>query len=147
MKTVLEKFYNRGWLNVQRGMNPAGVASIYPWMSADDRLRAGRRLYRDFYLSGIEATKIPDLIKPRVDGGNNKNLTESQTEHLDSFHKALRVIPAEFYEVVSAIVLDDKDIRLTNREDNRAIRLYNHTIKMKLCMGLDRLAGYYKGKE
>lgn len=145
MKTVLEKFYSQGWLKVSKGLGK-GVTSIYPWMSAEDRLRAGKRLYSDFYLSGLQHSAIPDLIKPRVDGGKNKGMTEGQAVHFDALCRALRAIPREFFPVVSAIVLDDRNILLPQSNTSKSAWNFNHTIKVQLCWGLDRLVGHYKGE-
>ena len=137
-ETQLQRFKREGWLSTSE------FRSIYRWMSADDRFRAGNRLYQDFYQSGIATTAIPDLIKPRVDGGRNKDMAESQAIHLDAFRKALRAIPVEFFGIVQAVVLDDRNLIQTSKT-RRATR-FNHEIKLKLCMGLDRLVGHYKGE-
>lgn len=137
-ETQLQRFKREGWLSVEH------FKSIYRWMSEDDRLRAGNRLYNDFYQSGVTTTAIPDLLKPRVDGGQFKNLSETQAIHLNSFRKALRVIPAEFYCVVRAIVLDDRNILFSQTNMSKKKQHFNHLVKQQLCWGLDRLVNHYR---
>lgn len=139
-ETQLQRFKREGWLSVSQ------FRSVFKWMSEDDRFRAGNRLFKDFYYSGISAASIPDLAKPRVDGGRNKDIAEAQAVHLDAFRKALRSIPLEFFAVVQAIVLDDKNILLANAKNSRKRAHYNHLVKQQLCWGLDRLAAHYKGE-
>jgi hypothetical protein len=137
-ETQLQRFKREGWLSVSQ------FRSVFKWMSEDDRFRAGNRLFKDFYYSGISAASIPDLAKPQVDGGHNKGMTERQALCLNSFRKALRAIPAEFFPIVQAIVLDDRNILFTQTNNSRKKAHFNHLVKQQLCWGLDRLANHYK---
>lgn len=132
MATVLQKYFERGWLKF-------GDASITP----QDRLNAGNRLYADFYKAGIVDLRIPDLSKPRVDGGNAKGTSDFVLDARERFNKAILALNPEQSYVIWQVVCLDKPINLPQNA------LYRHDIevvKEEVCRGLDALFYHYWGK-
>ena len=132
--STLEFYYNKGWLN--RGS-----------VSADDRLRAGKILQSDFYISGLHQARAVDYEKPRVDGGGVQVLTDKQLFHQNRFNKALSRIKCSLAcDVVNLIVVEDKDIRKHHANHDWEARKYNRVIRKFLIMGLDDLVEFYTPK-
>ena len=133
--STLEFYYNKGWLN--RGS-----------VSADDRLRAGKILQSDFYISGLHQARAVDYEKPRVDGGGVQVLTDKQLFHQNRFNKALSRIKCSLAcDVVMLIVVDDKDIRKHCSNNDWKARKSNLAIRNFLIMGLDDLVEFYTPKQ
>lgn len=131
---TLEYYYAKGWLR-------KGV------ITADDRLKAGLTLQRDFYISGLHQEKAVDLGRPRVDGCGSGMLTDVQLFHRNRFNKALRRIKNSLAcDVVMLIVVDDKDIRKPNGGNDWKARKSNLAIRNFLIMGLDDLVAFYAPK-
>ena len=131
---TLEYYYAKGWLNKGR-------------VPADDRLKAGLNLQRDFYISGLHQEKATDYEKPRVDGSSSGILTDMQLFHRNRFNKALRGIKNSIAcDVVMLIVVDDKDIRKPNGGNDWKARKSNLAIRNFLIMGLDDLVDFYTPK-
>jgi hypothetical protein len=131
---TLEYYYAKGWLNKGR-------------VPADDRLKAGLTLQRDFYISGLCQEKAVDWEKPRVDGSGAGILTDIQLFHRNRFNKALRRIKNSLAcDVVMLIVVDDKDIRKHNSGNDWNARKSNLAIRNFLIMGLDDLVKFYAPK-
>ena len=131
---TLEYYYAKGWLNKGR-------------VPADDRLKAGLTLQRDFYISGLYQEKAVDWEKPRVDGSGAGILTDIQLFHRNRFNKALRKIKNSLAcDVVMLIVVDDKDIRKPNGGNDWRARKSNQAIRNFLIMGLDDLVAFYTPK-
>lgn len=132
---TLEYYYAKGWLNKGR-------------VPADDRLKAGLNLQRDFYISGLHQERATDYEKPRVDGSGAGILTDMQLFHRNRFNKALRGIKNSLAcVVVSLIVVDDKDIRKHNSGNDWKARKSNLAIRNFLIMGLDDLVAFYTPKQ
>jgi hypothetical protein len=133
--STLEFYYKKGWLN--RGS-----------VSADDRLRAGKILQSDFYISGLHQARAVDYEKPRVDGSGAGIQTDKQLFHLNRFNKALNRIKCSLAcDVIMLIVVDDKDIRKHHSNHDWEARLYNQVIRKFLIMGLDDLVKFYTPKQ
>lgn len=131
MKTVLRKYFDKGWLKF-------GSRKI----TALDRLNVGNRFYADFYKSGIADFKIPDLGKPRVDGGNNKGTPDFVLDARARFNAAFQTLSGDQAKIVMRVVCYDKFIKVPNLD-------YRHNIevaKEKLCEGLDVLFFHYFGE-
>lgn len=132
MATVLQKYFDGGWLKF-------GDKNI----TCYDRLNAGNRFYADFYKAGIVDLRIPDLEKPRVDGGNSKGVPEFVLDARERFNKAVLSLTPDQTFILWNIVCLDKPIRLTRSND------YRHNIevlKEEICKSLDALFYHYWGK-
>ena len=138
--TLLDRFYVKGWLS------SATYKSQWHWITAEARLRAGKRLAQDWYLGYPTGCKAINLEKIRVDGGYNKPASETQNIHQDYFNQAIRVIPEEYLAIVWRVVIDDKDV-LHKKSNTRKESYENHDIKRDLCRGLDRLVRHYDEKK
>jgi len=130
--TLLQKYFQKGWLKF-------GNRQI----SAQDRLNAGNRFYADFYKAGIVDLRIPNLEKPRVDGGNSKDTPDFVLEARERFNKAVLSLNPEQSFVLWQIVCLDKPVHLAKNNN------YRHSIevlKEEICKSLDVLFCHYWGK-
>lgn len=127
--SVLENYYFKGWLNM----------SNTQW-SADDRLKAGQRLYGDYYRSH-RISRYIDYEKPRVDS-SAKTEPEYLLDARDRFNKAIQSIPADYWPEVREVCCYNRLIKgrgLTKRQ-----QLYDRYMQMcDLCRGLDYLIRFY----
>ena len=131
---VLERCSRDGWLDFGNRR-----------YSAMDRVSAGNRLGRDFYLSGLETVSANDVRRVRVDGSGTVSLPEKMLLARDRFNKAMCAIPYEFWPVVSRVCCEDKEFEVENGSERQ--RAYaRHRSAILLCLGLDRLIGYYLKK-
>ena len=99
--------------------------------SADDRINAAKRLFRDYYFSRLDTRASKDI--------------EKTFEARNRFNKAIKAIPHEFFDAVSKVVLLDEDINLSGKSERQRSRI-RHTFATMLCLGLDRLIEFYRGK-
>lgn len=130
--STLEHYAKAGWLNLGDGR-----------YSALDRVSAGSRLGRDFYLGGLEAVRASDIGKIRVDGHTVLPLPVLVIEARGRFNKACRSVPREFWPVIHRVCCEDKEI--IARGDSERQRSHNKYIQVTfLCLGLDRLIDHYR---
>lgn len=132
MATVLQKYFEDGWLKFGNDQ-----------ISAQGRFDAGNRFYADFYKAGIVDLRIPDLSKPRVDGGNAKSEHDFVLDAKTRFNKAFMSLNPEQSYILWQIVCLDKPIKLKRTDE------YRHGIevlKEKICESLDALYVHYWGK-
>lgn len=133
-KTTLEYYYAKGWL--KKGH-----------VTPEDRLRAGKILQSDYFISGLHQQRAVDYEKPRVDGGGSGIMTDRQLYHLNKFNKAIASIKNNLaHEVVNLIVVMDKDIRKHGSNNDWHTRKSNQAIRNFLIMGLDDLVAFYTPK-
>lgn len=130
MATVLRKYFEKGWLKYGNKL-----------ISAQDRLNAGNRFYADFYKAGIENFKIPDLAKPRVDGGNNKGTPDYVLDARARFNAAYKSLTIEGADLVMRVVCWDKQIKVNSNDWRHDIEI----AKENLCKALDGLFIHYWG--
>lgn len=109
--------------------------------SSADRLSAGQRLYRDYYLSRVENVSANDVCKVRVDGCGDLNQSVVSLAAADRFRKAIKAIPAEFWPYVQQVCLNDEP--LSTGEKGRKGLYGRYHAKNMLRLGLDRLIDYY----
>lgn len=132
---TLEFYFAKGYLNGGK-------------KTQEDRLRAGRTLQTDYYMSGLHQEKAVDYEKPRVDGGGQQIITDIMLFHRNRFDRALRKIKSSrACDVVNLIVVEDRDIRKHNSNHDWEARKYNQVIRKFLIMGLDDLVEFYTPKQ
>lgn len=112
--------------------------------TAIDRVGAGKRLYRDFYLSGVQSVGAVDMSKIRVDGMASIEETARRMHHLDCYQKAMATVPSEFWPAVRRVCLEDKPLQAEGTRLDVKRQLYSQ--RVDLCRGLDRLCDYYMGR-
>lgn len=130
---TLERYATVGYLNFG--------AKRY---TAIDRVGAGKRLYRDFYLSGVQSVGAVDMSKIRVDGMGSIEESSRRLHHLDCYQKAMAVVPSEFWPVVRRVCLEDKPLKAQGTKLDIKRQLY--ALRVDLCRGLDRLCDFYMGR-
>lgn len=113
--------------------------------SADDRINAAKRLFKDYYFSRLDTRASKDITQDRVDYVGKSNLSEKTFEARNRFNKAIKAIPHEFFDAVSKVVLLDEDINLAGKSERQRSRI-RHTFATMLCFGLDRLIEFYNGR-
>lgn len=131
--TLVKKYFDDGWLKY-------GNAQITP----QGRLNAANRLYADFYHAGIVDLRIPDLAKPRVDGGNNKGTPDYVLDARARFNKAILKLNPEQSFIVWNVVCLDKPIGLQRKAKDYIHNL--EVLKEEICKSLDALFCHYWGK-
>lgn len=132
--SVLEQYYRLGWLSKAQ----------HKW-SAEDRLKAGQRLYGDFYRAHI-GVKAIDYTRPRVDVSIDDNISEAVAEAHRRYIEAFKAIPVEFRGVVYTVCCDDKVLSEPVGMGWRKRTAYNVENAVLLCLGLDKLIWHYMGK-
>ena len=130
MTTVLQKYFQKGWLKFGNKL-----------ISAQDRLNAGNRFYADFYKAGIVDLRVPDLAKPRVDGGNNKGTPDNVLDARARFNAALLCLEKDQADVVMRVVCADKGLKVPSVDWRHNIEV----AKENLCRALDGLFIHYWG--
>lgn len=131
---LLQKYFEQGWLKY-------GDEYVTP----QDRLGAGNRFYADFYKGGIVDLRIPYYMKPRVDGGNAKEIAEYVLDARQRFNSALMSLNPEQSYLLWQIVCLDKPIKLEWQDDD-----YRHNIELlkeEICKSLDALYFHYYGRQ
>lgn len=131
--SVLEQYYRLGWLSKAR----------HKW-SAEDRLKAGQRLYGDFYRSHRLSGCI-DYEKPRVDSSIKAGMSEAAAEAHTRFSAAFKAIPVEFRGVVYTVCCDDKVLELPDDAGHKRRLVCKTEQAVLLCLGLDKLIWHYMG--
>lgn len=131
--SVLEQYYRLGWLSKAR----------HKW-SAEDRLKAGQRLYGDFYRSHRLSGCI-DYEKPRVDSSLKTAESVAAAEAHTRFSAAFKAIPVEFRGVVYSVCCDDKVLPEPQGMGGRRKIAHKTEQAVLLCLGLDKLIWHYIG--
>lgn len=131
--SVLEQYYRLGWLSKAQ----------HKW-SAEDRLKAGQRLYCDFYRSHRLSGCI-DYEKPRVDSSIKAGMSEAAAEAHTRFSAAFKAIPVEFRGVVYSVCCDDKVLPESQGMGGRRKIAHKTEQAVLLCLGLDKLIWHYIG--
>ena len=124
---VLGHYLKIGWLDFMASK----------WKGVD-RMAAGERWQRDFHNAGFDIRTI-DPSKPRVDCEGFKQPSERRERAEDSFRRASRVIPKDFFATVFNVCLDNR--QFVGKQDER------YAVKMDLVRGLDYLCDFYFGKK
>jgi len=127
-KTVLRKYYEKGWLKY-------GLKNF----SAHDRLLVGTLFYEDYMKSHVLSAGVLDVSKPLVDGGLKIGSVETNLVAKDKFMKAYQSIPKEKRWVIEIVIFKDCELK----ENLIAPKV----LKKFLCEALDALIFYYLGKK
>lgn len=131
-KTVLEKYYDLGYLSLFEGK-----------FSAEDRLVAGKKIAFDYYManrSNLQSIK-QFIVNIKTTGDSEK---ESQLFYKERYFQAIRAVPKEFWASIRYVCVDDNEI-VDNKNPKGSVA-YKHNVycfKVLLCLGLDRLCAYY----
>lgn len=130
-QTTLERYACAGWLDFGLAAN-----------TALDRVCAGKRLYCDWYLSGLPVLSAVDQSKIKVDGGGGDTGEGSRLDHLQAYNEAAKTVPPEFWTVVYRVCIEDKSLKAEGSALQVKRELYAQ--KVDLCRGLDRLVAHYR---
>jgi len=135
-KTVLEKYYEEGYLDL--------IDSPFP---AEKRMRAGEILARDYYLGNydnLQSVKIYQFnIRTTGSAGKERSLY-----YRERYMRAVKNIPYEFWPTVYKVCIEDTRIdKFEEKNDNSLnAKNKNYCLKVFLCLGLERLLKFYLQK-
>lgn len=132
MATVLQKYLEKGWLKYGD-----------EFVTEKGRMEAADRFYADFYKAGISDFRVPDLSKPRVDGGGVPT-PDFVLAARDRWGKAYRALNIWQADMATSVICWDRALKI------KAGARYQHDLevaKEKLCMTLDALYYHYWGKQ
>lgn len=135
-KTVLERYYERGYLDLP--------SSCY---SAEDRKSVGERLANDYYLGLPYHLKSVDLSAVNIPT-TGEYLSERKIFYHERYLNAMECIPREFRAAVRRVCLEDKKLISDEVVDKKSLKNKNISYhqKMLLNMGLERLIEFYLKK-
>ena len=123
---ILERYYQTGVLSIEEGR----------WR-AEDRLRAGTLLYRDFVKSG-RIIRTMDPSRPRVDCQGFKHPSESREVAEDRFNKAIRNVSFCNWAIVQHVALEKERIPVKGKS-----REMVYALKRDLCCVLYEFCDFY----
>ena len=135
-KTVLERYFDRGYLDMPNSC-----------FSAEDRKNVGKRLAQDYYLGLPYHLKSVDFAAVNIPT-TGECLSDSKMFYHERYLCAMESIPREFREAVRRVCLDDKKLICDEVVDKKSLKNKNCSYhqKMLLNMGLERLIEFYLKK-
>lgn len=135
-KTVLERYYDKGYLDLPN--------SCY---SAKDRKSVGERLALDYYLGQPQSIKSIDFSMVKISGGADV-LPERRLLYRERYLKAMQAVPREFWPSVRRVCIEDKKLLCDEVVDKSSLKNKNNSYyqKMLLNLGLERLIEFYLKK-
>lgn len=136
-KSVLERYFDDGYLHLSNS----------PY-SDEDRMRAGMRLAKDYYLGNYDTlqSKRWYLIKICSSGESNRDRALYYNER---YINASKSIPFEFWHVVRQVCIEDKEPEIDRFIKPKSLlsKQNSYHQKMLLSLGLERLIEYYSQKD
>lgn len=135
-KTVLERYYDKGYLDLPGSS-----------FSAEDRKRVGERLASDYYLARENTLKSIDLSSVNIPTTGNSS-RENAMFYRNRYLKAVQSIPHEFWPSVRQVCIEDKKLLSELPIDKKTLLNKNNSYhqKMLLNLGLERLISFYLKK-
>jgi len=126
-KTLLEQLYDKGWLNY-----PASK------FSSDARLRAGLLLMYNYQIIQKANLHSGYIFNNKID--NSQSLqSKMYNDSLNFYRHCLRSVPAEFWQIVRKICIEEKMPVFSDNLSERQISHLKYLYHIDLCRGLDRL--------
>lgn len=126
-KTLLEQLYDKGWLENSN--------SSY---SSDARLRAGLRLIYNYQILKRNNLHSGYIFNSKIDASTSLD-ARIYNDALDFYRRCLRAVPAEFWQIVRLICLEEKMPPVFSEISERKQSHINYSYRMDLCRGLDRI--------
>lgn len=126
-KTLLEQFYEKGFLEMPNSR-----------FSAKDRLICGKRLINSYQIMQKANLHSGFIFNNRIDLALNLE-SKMYSDALDFYRSCLRAVPAEFWQAVRAVCLEEKLPQLSDSISERQRAHINFLYHMDLCRGLDRI--------
>lgn len=135
-KTVLEKYFERGYLDLP--------TSCY---SAEDRKRVGELLAKDFYRGFPHNLRSIDFSAVNIPS-TGETEKEEQMFYRKRYLDAMNSVPYEFWSSVRRVCIEDKKLICDRAVDKNSIKNKNYSYyqKMLLNLGLERLIEFYLKK-
>lgn len=133
-QTLLEIWYAKGWLELS--------TSRY---GSEDRLRYGLKFMLDYYIVNRENLHSSHMFNDKVDlSGRPESM--SRLEAQDRYRRAVRSVPAEFWPIVRAVCLEEREPVAPPDLSERQKAYFYFLCRTDLCRGLDRIIDIYTPK-
>ena len=135
-KTVLERYFERGYLDLEGSP-----------FTAEQRKHAGEILARDYYLGNYDKIRSVNLLHFRIKTTGNIG-NERSMYYKERYLKAIKSIPYEFWPAVYKVCIEDIGIDEFEEKYDNTLRgkNKNYCLKVFLCLGLERLLKFYLQK-
>lgn len=135
-KTVLERYYEKGYLDLPNSC-----------FSAEDRKKVGEMLAQDYYLGLSHHLKSIDLSAVNIPS-TGEILKENRQFYHERYMAAMDSVPREFRAAVYRVCLEDKKLICDEVVDKKSLKNKNNSYyqKMLLNLGLERLIEFYLKK-
>ena len=135
-QSILEKYASKGWLDYGSPRN-----------NSNDRVSAGKRIYKDYIESRVYPVTANDTTRVKVDGGRGyDNVSDETHDAMKRYNAARKAIPFEFRGVIERVCCEDEEFVIKGKTE-RQKAYEKHSAASLLCMGLDRLIEHYRGKK
>lgn len=126
-KTLLEQFYEKGFLNLPKSK-----------FSAAERLQCGKRLINSYQIMQKANLHSGFIFNNRIDLALSLE-SKMYSDALNFYRRCLRAVPAEFWQVVRSVCLEEKLPQLPDSISERQRSHINFLLHIDLCRGLDRI--------
>lgn len=135
--TILEKYYNNGYLSKKYYIN-GEYKLVY---SAEDRLKCGILFYNDFIIYNTKLLPYRKLNMIKVDNSNKKK--DFYSISAKRLYLVKKYLDKSYLNLLIEIIINQKDI-IAPKELNTRERLYfSNDIKLQFCRSLDKLCKIY----
>lgn len=126
-KTFIEQLYEKGWLEYNQS----------PY-SDDARLRIGLKLMFNYQILSRANLHSGYIFNDRIDISTSLQC-KMYNDALDFYRKCLRSVPAEFWDIVRQVCLEEKMPTISPNLSERQISHITYMYRIDLCRGLDRI--------
>ncbi|MBR3661777.1 MAG: hypothetical protein IKN67_00675 [Alphaproteobacteria bacterium] len=135
-KSVLEKYYDEGYLNLPESP-----------FSDEDRFRAGQRIAFDYYMANKQGVKSSMCHETNIATTGSVGI-DVELYYKERYLRAIKSVPEEFWGVVRSVCIEDKELKVSDKYPIGTLLNKNNKYhqKMLLCLGLERLAKFYLQK-
>ena len=134
-KSLLEIWYAKSWLELPNSK-----------FTAEDRLNSGAFLAADYYAMNSANLHSGYILNTKIDGGRGESASVIKSRMQNSYMKAVKAIPSEFWPIVRKICIEEQEPIPSMFMSERQKAYFYYLARIDLCRGLDRLAEYYNQK-
>lgn len=126
-KTLLEQLYDKGWLEYRSSPYNSGA-----------RLKAGLDLIFNYQILKRANLHSGYIFNTKIDNSSSLE-SKMYMDSLNFYRQCLRAVPAEFWQVVRQVCLDEKLPSFNQNISERQQSYNNYIFRIDLCRGLDRI--------
>src|SRR5574344_1086366 len=131
-KSVLEKYYEGGYLELENSQ-----------FSAEDRLKVGKMLAKDYYLGNYNTLQSVKLNKTNI-RTTGEYCREQALFYQQRYLSAIKNVPIEFWLAVRRVCIEDEELSGNLKVSSQSLLGKNLIFYQKklLVLGLERLIKY-----